>query len=128
MAVFAPPVDSSSPLKFDGSWCPFSGIVTTGIMKQRIPYQVTSFFLTKMANCTPSIERNQAPFESLGLPVDLVNTSPAVLDDVILSCQEYSTQMNNAKCNKTSCLNAFNTSLMPTLSYRMIVTQFIEQQ
>ena len=36
--------------------------------------------------------------------------------------------MNNAKCNKTSCLNAFNTSFMPTLSYRMIVTQFIEQQ
>ena len=36
--------------------------------------------------------------------------------------------MNNAKCNKTSCLNIFNTSVMPTLSYRMIATQFTEQQ
>ena len=43
-------------------------------------------------------------------------------------CQEYSTQINNNKCNKTSCLNAFYTSFMPTLSYRMIATQFTEQQ
>ena len=36
--------------------------------------------------------------------------------------------MNNAKCNKTSCLDAFNTSFMPTLSYRMVATQFTKQQ
>ena len=36
--------------------------------------------------------------------------------------------MNTAKCNKSSSLNAFNTSFMPTLSYRMIATQFTEQQ
>ena len=36
--------------------------------------------------------------------------------------------MNRAKCYKTSCLNAFNTSFMRTLSYRMIATQFTEQQ
>ena len=64
----------------------------------------------------------------MGLEIDLANTSSNALDDVTLICQEYSTQMNNAKCNKTSCLNAFNTSFMPTLSYRMIATQFTEKQ
>ena len=65
-------------------------------------------------------------FESHGLQIDLANISSKALDDVTLICQEYSIQMNNAKCNKTSCLNAFNTSFMPILSYRMIATQFIE--
>ena len=36
--------------------------------------------------------------------------------------------MDNAKCDKTSCLNAFNTFFMSTLSYRMVATQFIELQ
>ena len=36
--------------------------------------------------------------------------------------------MRGAKCNKNSCLNAFNTSFMSLLSYRMVATQFIEQQ
>ena len=36
--------------------------------------------------------------------------------------------MNNANCDKTSCLNAFDTFFMPTLSYRMIATQFTEQE
>ena len=36
--------------------------------------------------------------------------------------------MGAAQCDKTSCLNAFKTSFMPSLSYRMIATQFTEQQ
>ena len=77
---------------------------------------------------TVSREEPTTAFESLGLEIDLANTSSNALDDVTLICQEYSTQMNNTKCNKTSCLNAFNTSCMPTLSYKMIATQFTEQQ
>ena len=77
---------------------------------------------------TVNREEPTAPFESLGLQIDLVNTSSKALGDVTLIYQEYSTQMNNAKCNNTSCLNAVNTSFMSTLSYRMIVTQFTEQQ
>ena len=60
--------------------------------------------------------------ESLEVPTDLANQSPNSLDAVTKICQVYSTQMNNAKCNTTSCLNAFNTSFMPTLSHRMIAT------
>ena len=75
-----------------------------------------------------SREEPTTAFESLGLRIDLANTSSNVLDDAIHICQEFSTQMNNAKCKKPSCLNAFNTSFMPTLSYRMIATQFIEKQ
>ena len=58
-AVFVPPVASSPLLKLDGSWCLFSGMVTTGSTKQRILYQVTSLFPTKMEICTPSIEKSQ---------------------------------------------------------------------
>ena len=77
---------------------------------------------------TVNREEPTAPFESLGLHINLVNTTSKALDDIILICQEYSTQMNKAKCNKTSCLKTFNTSFMSTLSYRMIATQFTEQQ
>ena len=74
------------------------------------------------------MEEPTTDFESLGLHIDLANTLPNALDDVTHICQEFSTQMNNAKCNKTSCLNTFNTSFMATFSYRMIVTQFSEHQ
>ena len=77
---------------------------------------------------TVNREEPTTAFESLGIQIDPVNTSSKALDDVTLICQEYSTQMNNAKCNQTSCLNAFNTSFMLTLSYRMIATQFTEQK
>ena len=40
----------------------------------------------------------------------------------------FSSQMRVAKCNKTLCLNSFNTSFMPSLFYPMIVTHVIEQQ
>ena len=39
----------------------------------------------------------------------------------------FASQMGAAQCDKTSCLNAFNTSFMPFLSYTMIATQFAEQ-
>ena len=77
---------------------------------------------------TISREEPSEAFELLGLRIDLCGTSPAALVDVTRICQEFSTQMNSAKCNKTSCLNALNTSFMPTLSYRMIATQFTEQE
>ena len=40
----------------------------------------------------------------------------------------FASQMGTTQCDKTSCLNAFNTSFMPSLAYKMIATQFTEQQ
>ena len=71
---------------------------------------------------TVSREEPATAFESLGLEIELANILSNALDDATLICQEYSTQMNNAKCYKISCLNAFNTSFIPTLSYRMVAT------
>ena len=34
----------------------------------------------------------------------------------------FASQMGTAQCDKTSCLNAFNTSFMPSLAYKMIAT------
>ena len=76
---------------------------------------------------TVSREKPSKAFESLGLRTDLCNTSTTALDDVTHVCQEFFTQMNNTKYEKFSCLNAFNTSFMSTLSYRMISTQFTEK-
>ena len=75
---------------------------------------------------TVNREEPTTAFESLGLRVDLANTLSKALDDVTDECKKFLTQINNAKCDKTSCMNAFNTSFMPTLSYRMIATQFSE--
>ena len=47
-------------------------------------------------------EEPTTAFQSLGIQIDLTNTSSKALDDVTLICQEYYTQMNNANCNKTS--------------------------
>lgn len=77
---------------------------------------------------TVSRQEPSASFESLGLRTNLCGTSDPALEDVTKVSQEFSTQMNNAKCNKTSCLNVFKTSFMPTLSYRMIATQFTERE
>ena len=77
---------------------------------------------------TVNREEPTIAFESLDLWIDLANTLSKALDDVTGESQKFATQINNAKCDKTSCLNAFNTSFMPTLSYKMIVTQFSEQQ
>ena len=65
---------------------------------------------------TVSREEPSEAYESLGLQIDLCGISTTALNDVTRVCQEFSTQMNSAKCNKTSYLNAFNTSFMPTLS------------
>ena len=40
----------------------------------------------------------------------------------------FASQMRTAKCDKTTCLNCFNTSFMPSLSCKMIATPFTEQQ
>ena len=77
---------------------------------------------------TGSREEPSEAYESLGLQIDLCGISTTALDDVTNICQEFSTQMISTKCNQTSSLNAFNTSFMPTLSYRMVAIQFIEQQ
>ena len=77
---------------------------------------------------TVSREEPSASFESLGLRTNLCGTSEPALEDVTKVSYEFSTQMKNATCGKTSCLNAFNTFFMPTLSYQMIVTQFTKQE
>ena len=77
---------------------------------------------------TVSREEPTTAFESLGVPLDLANRSLDSFNAVVKICHKFAAQMKTAKCNKTSCLNTFNTSFMPTLSYRMIATQFTEQQ
>ena len=77
---------------------------------------------------TVSQEGPSTAFKTLRLRIDLCNTSTNALDNVSHVCQELSTQMDNTKCNKTSFLNAFNTTFMSTLSYRMIATQSTEQR
>ena len=74
---------------------------------------------------TVSREEPTTVFESLGLRIHLANTLSNALDDVTHVCQEFFTKLNNAKCNKSSCLKTFNTSFMSTLSFRMIDTQYI---
>ena len=49
---------------------------------------------------TVNREEPTAPFEYLGLRIDLANTSSKALDDVTFECNKFSTQMDNAKCNK----------------------------
>ena len=49
---------------------------------------------------TFSREEPTIVFKSLGLHIDLSNTLSNALDDVIHVYQEFSTQMNNEKCNK----------------------------
>ena len=89
----------------------------------------TFFYPIRTATCilSPGKKLSKA-YKSLGLRIDLCGTWTSALDDITHVCQEFLTQMNSAKCDKTSCLNAFNTSCMPTLSYRMIATQFTEKQ
>ena len=77
---------------------------------------------------TVSREESTTAFESLGVPLDLANTSPDSFNAVTKICHEFASKMKTAKCNKISCLNAFNTSFMSTLPYRMIATQFTEKQ
>ena len=40
----------------------------------------------------------------------------------------FASQMGTAKCDKTACLDCFNTSFIFPLSYKMIATQFTKQQ
>ena len=75
-----------------------------------------------------SREEPTTAFESLGVPLDLANSSPDAFNAVTKKCHEFASQMKTAKCDKTSCLNAFNTLFMPTLSYCMMATQFREKQ
>ena len=76
---------------------------------------------------TVSREEPTTAFESLGVPLDLANTSPDAFNVVTRKYHEFAAQMKTAKCNKTSYLNAFNTLFMPTLSYCMMATQFTEK-
>ena len=95
--------------------------------KDSLPVNIT---LTDQDNNEYTVSREEptTAFKSLGVPLYLANQSSDSLNAVTKICHIFANQMKNAKCNKTSCLNVFNTSLMPTLSYRMIATQFTEQQ
>ena len=94
--------------------------------KESLPGNIT---LTDVDGSEYIVSRKEpiTAFESLGVPLDLANRSPDSLNAVTKICYKFASQMNAAKCNKSSCLNAFNKSFMPTLSYRMIATQFTKQ-
>ena len=77
---------------------------------------------------TVSREEPTTAFKSLGVPLDLANRSRDSFNAIVEICQTFAAQIRTAKCDKTSCLNVFNTSVMPSLSYRMIATQFSEEE
>ena len=64
---------------------------------------------------------------SLGVKIALNGGQVAVLGVDKDEFDLFAAQMKTTQCDKTSCLNCFNTSSMPSLSYKMIATQFTEQ-
>ena len=65
---------------------------------------------------------------SLGMKFVLDGGQAAEGVVIIDESQLFASQMRTAQCDKTACLNCFNTSFMPSLSYKMIATQFTKQQ
>ena len=67
-------------------------------------------------------------YMSLGVKVALDRGQAA--EGVVVKDESklFATQMKAVQCDKTACLNCFNTSFMPSLSYKMITTQFTEHQ
>ena len=65
---------------------------------------------------------------SLGLTL-LLNGCQSIQGEVTTGVSHlFASQIRTAQCDKTSCLNVFNTSFMPSLAYTIIATQFTEQQ
>ena len=73
---------------------------------------------------TVNREEPTKAFKSLAFRIDLAGTLSTALDNITDECKEFATQITNAKCDKTSCLNAFNTSFTPQYKMRMDCFQY----
>ena len=77
---------------------------------------------------TVTREEPTSAHTSLGMELTLCGYNAVQGVKTADAAQLFASKMGTAKCDKTSCLNAFNTSFMPSLSYTMIATQFTEHQ
>ena len=63
---------------------------------------------------------------SLGMELTLSGCQAAQGVKTTCAAHLFASQMRVVTCDKTPCLNAFNTSFMPSLSYKMVAFQFTE--
>ena len=77
---------------------------------------------------TVTREEPKSAFVSLGFENLLSGGDDAAGVGISGEAHSFASQTGTAQCDKTSCLNAFNTSFMPSLSYKMVASQFTEQQ
>ena len=101
----------------------------TGNITQKTLSLVTLPYLTRRVTCILLPVTNWYPHTSLGA---------SYYHSLVVMMLRWRMLLMTASCSlhkcaalsviKTSCLNACNTSFIPSLSYRMIVTQFTEQQ
>ena len=73
-------------------------------------------------------EEPTSAFVSLGFNNPLSGGDAATGEVIWDAANVFEAQMLTAHCDKTSCLNAFNTSFMPSLSYKMMASQFTEDE
>ena len=82
-------------------------------------------------NGVPYVVTHKEPssaHKSLSITVTLTGDQSAQEEILKQKCDVFASQIRAAKCDKTSCLNSFNTGFMPSLSYSMLATQFSEKQ
>ena len=93
--------------------------------KKNLPGDIS---LPNMNNRMYTVTRDESTstYKFLGLRLPLSGDQFVALEDVTDECHLFLTQIMCTKCDKTSCLNAFITSFIPFLAYKMITTQFTE--
>ena len=77
---------------------------------------------------TVTREEPTSAFVSLGFNKPLSGGDAATGEVIWGAANVFEAQMLTAHCDKTSCLNAFNTSFMSSLSYKMMASQFTEDE
>lgn len=77
---------------------------------------------------TVTREEPTSAFVFLGFDNPLSGGGSAAGVGISEAAHVFESQMVTAQCDKTSCLNAFNTSFIPSLSYKMAASQFTEDQ
>ena len=95
--------------------------------KETLPGDIS---LTDKNDVLYTVTRDEPTSSHTSLGVEVALDREQVCDGVVVKDESklFAKQMKAAKCDKTTRLNCFNTSFVPSLSYKMIATQFTEQQ
>ena len=77
-----------------------------------------------------TVTRDEPTLSNTSLGVKVVFDDGQATELVVVKDEPelFVAQTKSARCDKIYCLNCFNTSFMHSLSYKMIATQFTEQQ